>query len=59
MNNYQVLREHIKHIARNPQEEKDFVELVMQHFEGRCVFDTMPDILKIALSEWENEEAVN
>ncbi len=53
---YDDLRAKIKGVSRDGAEFKRYCELVTQHFEGRAVFETMPDTLKLVVADWESEQ---
>lgn len=56
---YDGLRDRIKTISRDNAEYLRFCNLITLHFEGKQVFEQMPDVLKLAVAEWENEQKEN
>lgn len=55
MGKYNQLDLAIRTIVQTDEEYTRFKELARQHFEGRYVWEDMPDVLKMAIAEWENE----
>lgn len=50
-----TLRERIRLISNDEKEYGQLIEQMTQHFEGKCVFNDMPDKLKTTFFEWEQE----
>lgn len=53
---YEVLKGRIKAVASTQREYEYMNELVREHFEGKIVFSKMPDVLKLVVAQWENEQ---
>lgn len=53
---YDDLRGRIKLLAKDTKEYLHFCNLVTAHFNGRMTLDAMPESLRLAIHQWEQEQ---
>ena len=53
---YSRLDAAIQGCSRDELEYKRFKELVTKHFEGTAAWQSLPDCVKLAIAEFENEQ---
>ena len=56
MSIYTELDQNIKLCASNEAEYQHFHELVTQYFEGTRTFYELPESVRLAVAEWENQQ---